>query len=283
MSLHSRVFKPALVASCLILPYLFGPGLSSGAEVIRVRGSESASAMVDSYAKEFMRNHPDCNIVVSGGQESGWPNFLKKESEICMSSLKIQDQELQAAKEQGMEVEEAIVGWGGIAIIVHPSNPMSEITVDQVRNVFNGQYTNWNKLGAFANEPLSVYMVGEKRSETVEYMTREFLKAPFGRYVMPKTYFRLIATAISEEPYSIGFVRFRNILRLKDQGLENKVKILAVKKDDQSPAVLPSRSNLDNGTYPLSRPYYLYIDRKKAGKPAGQFFDFCASKSSRRQ
>jgi phosphate transport system substrate-binding protein len=230
-----------------------------------------------------MLNHPKCNIVVSGGQESGWPSFLTKESEICLSSLKIQDQELRTAKEQGMDVEEAIVGWGGIVIIVHRSNRLGELTADQVRKVFTGHYTNWNQLGASANEPISVYVVGEKRSETVEYMTREFLKASFGPYVMPKTYFRLIATTISEEPNSIGFVRFRTILQLKDLGLENKVKILAIKKEEQSPAVLPSRSTPDDGTYPLSRPYYLYLDKKAAGKLAKQFFDFCGNKNPRKR
>lgn len=283
MNLRSILLKPVLWTTFIVVSCLFPPAQSSGAEIIRVRGSESASGMVDSYAREFMVNHPDCNIVVSGGQESGWPSFLKKESEIGMSSFKIQDQERQAAKEKDMDVEEAIVGWGGIAIIVHPSNRLAELTVDQVRKVFTGRYTNWNQLGAYANEPISVYIVGEKRSETVEYMTKEFLKAPFGQYVMPKTYFRLIATTVAEEPYSIGFVRYRNILKLKDQGLENKVKILAIKGDEQSPAVLPSRSTLDDRTYPISRPYYLYMDRKKAGNLAGQFYDFCAGKNSRKQ
>lgn len=281
MNLRSMILKPVLLAASIIVSCLFSPAQSSGAEIIRVRGSESAAGLVDSYAREFKLNHPDCNIVVSGGQESGWPNFLKKESEICMSSLKIQDQQRQTAKEQGMDVEESIVGWGGIAIIVHPSNRLAELTVDQVRKVFTGQHTNWNQLGAYANEPISVYIVGEKRSETLEYMTREFLKAPFGQYAMPKTYFRLIATTVSEEPFSIGFVRYRNLLQLKEQGL--KVKVLAIKRDEQSPAVLPSRTTLDDGTYPLSRPYYLCIDRKRAGKLAGQFYDFCASKSPRKQ
>jgi len=283
MNLRSEILGAAVIILGIVFSCTPTHAQSSGTEVIRVRGSESAARIVDGFAREFVLNNPNCNIVVSGGQESGWARFLKKESEICMASLPIGESERRSAKEQGIDVDERIVGWGGIAIIVHRSNPLSELTVDQVRKVFTGQYINWNQLGGYANEPLSVYIVGEKRSETVEYVTQELLKAPFGQYVIPKTFFRLIATTVSEEPYSIGFVRYRNIVQLKDLGLENKVKVLAIKKDEQSPSVLPSRSTFEDGTYPISRPYYLYIDQKSAGRLARQFFEFCANKNPRKK
>ncbi len=245
-------------------------------ESVRVRGSESMAQMVDLRGAEFMTTHPLGNVVVSGGSEAGLQALLNGECQIAMSARKMRPEERQQAERKGMPIEEQIVGWGGIVILVHPSNPVNELSVDQVRKIFSGHYTNWSQAGG-PNEPISVLTVDENRPDTIEYFTAEFLKAPIAPDAATKKHFRSIIAAAAEQPNAAGYARIRNLVQLKEKGLEAKVKIVPVKKDDLTPAVMPSRETVDNGAYPIVRPYYLYMDAR-SGQGAKAFFDFCASK-----
>lgn len=272
----NHVIPVAMLAGALFVTMgqlVFGD--NAGRELIRVRGAEGAAAMVDSYAREYMKSHPNCTVVVSGGHKPDWQSFLSGDTEIFMSSSRINDEERLAAKKKGIQLQETMVGRGAIAIVVHPSNPLNELTIDQIRNIFIGKHNNWNQLGVNANEPISVYVLEEKRSDAVGYFIQEVIKAPFGPYVIPKVYFSLIMNTVSEEPNSIGFVRFRDTRPAQGSNRELRAKEIAVKKDDRSVPVFPSKEAIRNGTYPLSRPYYLYSDSQNARRPVKDFFDFC--------
>jgi phosphate transport system substrate-binding protein len=249
-------------------------------ESVRVRGSESMAQMVDFRSAEFMAMRPLANVVVSGGSEIGLRALLNRECEIAMSSRKMRQEELLEAERKGISVHEQIVGWGGIVILLHPSNPINELTVDQVRKIFSGQAKNWREVGG-PDDAISVLTVDENRPGTIEYFTTEFLKAPIAPEAAAKKHFRSLIAAAAEQPNAAGYARIRNLVQLKEKGLEAKVKIVAIKKDDQAPAILPSRESVDNGTYPIVRPYYLYMDAK-TGQSAKAFFDFCVSKCPRR-
>jgi phosphate transport system substrate-binding protein len=251
-------------------------------DVIRVRGSDSMADLVDSLAKEFMKANPGCNIIVSGGSSANdsFSALLSKEAEIIMQSHDVDKAEIQAAEKKGLEIQERIVGWGGIVIVVNPSNPVNELTVEQVRKLFTGAYSNWKQVGG-ADEPVVVFSVGDNRVGTLEYFTKEFLKAPIAANAVTKAYFRSVIPAVVESKNSAGYVRVRNIVQLKDKGQETKIKILSVKKDEGSPAVLPTRETVDNGTYPITRPYYLYMDAKASGSTTKAFMEFCAKKNPR--
>jgi phosphate transport system substrate-binding protein len=251
-------------------------------DVIRVRGSDSMADLVDSLAKEFMKANPNCNIIVSGGS-SGKDSFsalLSKEAEIVMQSHDVDKPEVQAAEKKGLEIEEKIVGWGGIVIVVNPSNPVNELTVEQVRKLFTGEYSNWKQVGG-NDEPVTVFNVGDNRVGTLEYFTKEFLKAPIAANAVTKAYFRSVIPAVVESKNSAGYVRVRNIVQLQEKGQETKIKILAIKKGEGSTAILPSRASVDDGTYPITRPYYLYMDGKGSGKTTKAFMEFCAKKNPR--
>ncbi len=253
-----------------------------GKEVVRVRGSDSMADLVDGLAKEFMKSNPNCNIIVSGGSSAGdaFSALLSKEAEIVMQSHDIDKPELQAAEKKGLDIQERIVGWGGIVIVVNPSNPVNELTVDQVRKLFTGEFSNWNQVGG-PDEPVVIFNVGDNRVGTLEYFSKEFLKAPIAKNAVTKAYFRSVIPAVVESKNSTGYVRVRNIVQLKEKGQESKIKILAVKKDEGSPAILPTRETVDHGTYPISRPYFLYADGKNSGKTTKAFLEFCAKKNPR--
>lgn len=165
-------------------------------------------------------------------------------------------------------------------IVVNPQNPINELTVDQVRKIFSGQCANWKDVGG-PDEPVTVFTVGEQRGGTLDFVRNDFLHAAFAPNAVAKMYFRSIISDISDAQSATSFVRVRNILQLASQGLEKKVKVIAIKKDEQAPAVLPSRETCNNGAYPISRPYFLYSDQKSVDKVAKDFFNFCVAKNPR--
>lgn len=258
----------------------FARAQDQGKEVIAVRGSESTAWMVDSYAKEFMKNNPSANIVVSGGAGIGLEALLNRECQIAMSSRRLEAKENEEAAKKGIDIQEKLIGWGGIVIVVHPSNPVNELTVDQVRKVLSGQFGNWSLVSG-PDKPIAILTIGEERPGTLYYMQHDFLHGSLASNAMIKGFFRAIVAGVSESETATSFVRVRNIFQLKEKGQESKIKVIAIKKDDQSPAVLPSRETVDKGTYPITRPYFLYIDAKSAGKMTKDFVEFCGSKNPR--
>ncbi len=270
---------PAMVF-LIATAWQFAWAQDKGKEAITVRGSESTAWMVDSYAKEFMKNNPAASIVVSGGAGIGLEALLNHECQIAMSSRRLEPQEKEESTKKGIEIQEKLIGWGGIVIVVHPSNPVNELTVDQVRKVLSGQYGNWSLVSG-PDKPIAVLTIGEERPGTLHYVQHDFLHGSLAPSAVMKGFFRAVVSAVSETDAATSFVRVRNIFQLKEKGQDSKIKIVAIKKDDQSPAVLPSRQTVDNGTYPITRPYFVYIDTKTAGKLTKDFVEFCGSKNPR--
>lgn len=270
----------AILATFLSLVFL-NSGFCSDKEVIRIKGSDSMAGMVDSYAAEFMKTNPNCSIIVSGGPLFGDVSCLvAKESEISMSSVRLAGQAKADAEKSGLELKERLVGWGGLVVISNPQNPVGELTVDQVRKIFTGEITNWKMVGG-ADLPISVFTVGEKRGGSIAFLN-DFLKGSVTSNGVVKSYFRSIPPAVAENPGAIGIIRIRNLDQLKEKGEDSKIRVVAMKKDENSPAVLPSRETVNNGSYPITRPYFLYVDLKRANGLVNTFLDFCAAKNPRR-
>lgn len=274
------IFLGTLAAIATLFASQPARGEDQPKEAIRVKGSESTAWMVDAYAKEFMKNNPNANIVVAGGAGIGWQPLLNKECDIAMSSRKITEKEIDEAVKKGMDIQERMIGWGGIVIIAHPANPVNELTVEQVRKLLAGEYTNWSQAGG-PDRPVSVLTVGDERPGTLHFIQHDFLKASLAPNAINKNFFRAVIAGVSDMDSATSFVRVRNILQLKEKGQDSRIKIIAIKKDENSPAVLPSRKTVDDNTYPITRPYFLYLDAKSSGKPAKEFVDFCASKNPR--
>jgi phosphate transport system substrate-binding protein len=269
-----------IIVILIVTLWQFAWAQDQGKEIITVRGSESTAWMVDSYAKEFMKNNPNVNIVVSGGAGIGMDGLLNHECQTAMSSRRLETQEKEDATKKGIDLQEKLIGWGGIVIVVHPSNPVNELTVDQARKLLSGQYNNWSQVGG-PDKPIAVLTIGEERPGTLYYVQHEFLHGPLAPNAIAKRFFSAVVSGVSESDAATSFVRVRNIFQLKEKGQESKIKVIAIKKDDQSPAVLPSRETVDKGTYPITRPYFLYIDTKSAGKLTKDFVEFCGSKNPR--
>lgn len=243
--------------------------------IIRVRGSDSMAGRIDALAKIFMTNNPGTNIVVSGGSQSNPDIFKGNGCEVGMFSYKMSDDEKKSLKDAGVPLVERLVGSGGIAIITHPSNTVDELTVDQVKRILTGAYSTWDQVGG-AQEPIKVLSIGERHSGTLRFMQVDFLKSQITTRAEILTYFPSVARRVASTPGAIAYTRVRDVY---ESPIANSIalKVLKIKEGSESQGLLPTRANIANQSYPIRRPYYLYL-RSDAGEDTKSFAEFVVSK-----
>jgi phosphate transport system substrate-binding protein len=193
--------------------------------------------------------------------------LIDRECEAAVTSRKMRRNEVREAENRGMEIKETIAGWVGIAVAVHPTNPINELTVGQIHKILAEEYKMWDEVGGMPR-PISIVIAGNYRADMLEFLAQTFPKARLKqRASQPKQ--------LSEEPDAVALVRF------EETEFETKTKILAIKKDEETQAILPSKEAVDCGTYPFRQPLYAYVDWKNATDATRAFFNFCADRANR--
>jgi len=274
--MKTSIISPIVIALCAFLIAVAADGQPNPQKtIIRVRGSDSMAGRIDALAKVFMKNNPHTNIVVSGGSLTK-PEILKGNGcEVAMFSYKMTDDEMQTLKGSGVSVVERLVGSGGIVIITHPSNTVDELTVDQVRRILTGDYSTWDQVGG-KQEPIKVFTIGETHSGTLRFMQADFLKSPITNRAEILSYFPSVVRRVAATPGSIAFTRVRDVY---ESPIADTIalKALKIKDGPESQGVLPTRENIANQSYPVRRPYFLYL-KSDAGEDTKSFVEFVVSK-----
>ena len=238
---------------------------------VTIKGSDTMVHLVSNWAESFMQQNPGTEVsVTGGGSGTGIAALLNGTTDICAASREIRDKESKLAVQKGIQPNEIVVARDGIAVVVNPDNPVSELTVEQLGNIFTGESRRWSAVGGPDEE--IIVLSRESSSGTYVFFQQHVLnKQDFmqGAKLLPAT--SAIIQAVSTDRLAIGYVGLGYAA-----GAEDRVKIIAVKADDPSPAVVPSAETIRSGQYPIARPLYLYVN----GQPRGtvkQFVDFCLS------
>jgi phosphate transport system substrate-binding protein len=247
---------------------------SGSGSALQIKGSDTMVNLGQAWAEAFNKLHPEINVAVTGGGSgTGIAAILNGTCDVAESSRAMDEKEIQQAKADGLNIRETIVALDGIAVVVHPSNPISALTLDQLREIFMGNVTRWNVFGG-EDRPI-VLLSREVNSGTHIFFKEHVLRrgkskgpeefAP-GALMMPSSYAIAEETAHNENVigyYGLGYISPRQ-------------KVLAVARDDHSPAVLPTIDSVRANAYPISRPLYFFT----RGEPAGavkRFLEFALS------
>jgi len=222
---------------------LTSTGFSAG-EALRVYSVKNVSAEVDRVGKEFAAHSTDATVVVTGGTPpagvealgAGYSDIL-----ICPEG-QLDATKISAA--DGFKLDRSSVGSYGMAIVVSPRLPVSQLTLDEVRKLFAGGFTNWSQLGG-PNAPIEIFGREPDAGATVYMRTRLFRGASMTPAVRVLSLDRQVLEEIPKWAGSVGYVRAN---RLADAN----VKVIALKKDAGSPAVQPNPENVRNRSYPLT-------------------------------
>lgn len=238
---------------------------------ITIKGSDTMVHLVSIWAESFMEQNPGTEVsVTGGGSGTGIAALLNGTTDICAASRKIKTKEITLASQKGITAHEIVVARDGIAVVVHPSNPVSELTLEQIGKIFTGATATWDMLGGQAHtiEILS----RESSSGTYVFFQKKVLnKKDYAQHakLMPAT--SAIVQSVASNQNAIGYIGLGYAAAAK-----GKIKVLAVKADNSSTAITPSEKTVKTGQYDIARPLHLYTN----GQPAGvvkSFIEFCLS------
>ena len=180
--------------------------LSISASAQRIKGSDTVLPVAQQTAERFMNQHPDTRVTVTGGGSGvGISALLDETTDIAMASRGIKFSEKMKAKAAGEELEEIPVAYDALAVVVHPSNPVKQLTRRQLEDIFRGKITNWKQVGG-DDRKIVVYS-RETSSGTYEFFKESVLKNKnymASSLSMPAT--GAIIQSVSQTKGAIGYV-----------------------------------------------------------------------------
>ncbi len=270
--------KKILIIAVIAAAFSIAGGLPSAAQTkvsIKVKGADSMWGRVRSLARLYMKDHPQVDIAVSGKSlvDEGMQALIAGEADVAMASRKITARESEQAKVKGLQLDEHVIGYGGIVIITDRQNPADELSIDQVRKIFTGEIVNWKDING-KDQAITVIKSGEKHPGTLLFVENDILGGvSITKSAITLPDFPVIIKKVAETAGSIAYARMRDPF----PGPASRTKLLKIRKDEHSLPVSASRETIGNGTYPFRRPYYLYT-AATAGKEVRSFVDFVASK-----
>lgn len=247
---------------------------ASGADIgsqraIQNKGSDTLVNVALAWAENYRQVRPDISIAVTGGGSgTGIAALINGTVDIANASRAMKESEFEQARDNGIEAVEHVVAIDALAIIVHPDNPVSELSIPQLSDIYTGKINNWQEVGG--NDAPIVLLSRETNSGTHVYFLEEVVrmgdnenKAIFA----PQTILMPSSVGITSElrrnPNSIGY----DGLGYVDPEHE---KIVAVARDNESPFIFPSVTTALNGEYPLARNLFMYT----AGEPTDHIADY---------
>jgi phosphate transport system substrate-binding protein len=239
------------------------------ADMIQVKGSDSEVNLVQRLAEVFMQKNPGANIAVTGGGSgTGIAALINKTTDIANSSRDLEPKEEEAAKKAGVNPFRVVFATDAVSVIVHPSNPVSKLTLPQLGKIFKGEITNWKEVGG-PDAKISLY--GRQSNSGTFVFFREFVvKADYSPHMKAMNGNAQIAEAIKRDVAGIGYVAVGYVVNDKDEVMPG-IKILNLAQDEKSEAYSPVQmDNVMSKKYPLTRPLNQYL----SGKPTGKLMDF---------
>ncbi|NJL12599.1 MAG: phosphate ABC transporter substrate-binding protein [Microscillaceae bacterium] len=248
-----------------------GIGLSAchrNENFIKIKGSDSVLPISQKEAEIYMQTSPKAAITVTGGGSGvGIASLIDGTTHIAMSSREIKVAEKLRLKDLNKTLRERIVAYDALAIVVHPGNPVSKITREQIEKIYTGKVKNWKELGG-ADQEIVAY-ARETSSGTYEYFKEALLgNREYDASVLSMTSNGAIIQSARQTPGAIGYIGLAYI--------NNTVKSLEVSFDQGKNYIAPTFENAKKKIYPVSRPLYYYYTDIYEGR-AAPFLNFVFS------
>lgn len=239
----------------LLLTAVFGAGCISteDTETISIAGSTTVLPVAQAAAEEYMNQHSNADIQVSGGGSGvGATSVIGGTADIGMLS-----RDLKASEKEGNTLKEFVVGKDGIALVGHPSNTVSDLSLEQVKAIYQGTITNWKEVGGADSE---IVLIGrDSSSGTREFFTEFVLdKEDAAKEMQELNSNGAVAQAVSITPGAIGYVSLEYV--------DDSLKAFSIG------GVAPTVDNVISGIYEINRPLLMITN----GEPEGLAADYLA-------
>jgi phosphate transport system substrate-binding protein len=228
---------------------------------ITIKGSDSMVRLCQRWAEEYMKYHKQTVIQVTGGGSSaGIAALINGSTKICASSRPMSVSEAQTASVKGIRVHSQVVGIDAITVYLNKRNPVGSLTLDQLRLIYTDILTNWKDLGG-TDQPIILYG-RENNSGTFTYFQQHILGGEdFADRCEPLPGTAAVVHAVANDINGIGYGSIAWATTIKYAG---------IKTNDSTVAILPSVATIADGSYPISRELYFFLN----GEPTGETREF---------
>jgi phosphate transport system substrate-binding protein len=226
------------------------------AENLKITGSTTVLPIAQKAAEAFMKAYPGVNVSLSGGGSGeGIKAIIDGTTDVANSSRFIKDSEVAQAVEKGAYPVPFGVAYDCIVPVVHPSNPVSNLTLDQLKGMYSGSIKNWKEVGG--PDKQVVVISRDTSSGTYEVWSEIVMKK---ERVFPGALLQAsngaVAQAVSKNTFAVGYVGLSYI--------NDELKPVTVN------GVEGNMDNALNGSYPVSRVLYMFTK----GWPTGMTLQF---------
>jgi len=230
---------------------------AASAGAITVKGSDTMVILGQRWAEEYMKANPSVSLqVTGGGSGTGISALINGTTDVCQASRAMKSAEKEKLRDRfattGVEIP---VARDGLAVYVNAANPIQELSLDQLKQIFTGKATNWKDFGG-PDAKIIVYSRENSSGTYVFFKENVMNNADYTprAQTMPGT--AAVVNAVAKEKFGIGY---------GGAAYAKGIKIMKLKKDAASPGVAPGLATVKSGTYPLSRPLFFYLRNKPSG------------------
>jgi len=263
-----KTFLAAALLLGLLLASCSTPSSQGTTGTIVNKGSDTIVNLALAWAEAYKGVEPQVDIAVTGGGSgTGIAALINGTVDVANASRQIKPVERDEAVANGVEPVEFVIARDAIAIIVHHSNPINELSIDQLSDIYSGKISNWSELGG-EDRPI-VKLSRETNSGTHVYFLEQVLRkgdkedstlfSP-DTLLLPSS--EGIMSEVRDNPNALGYDGLGYVT--------DEVKVVAVSGDQSGLYVLPSVETVNNAKYPISRDLYMYT----AGEPTGQILAY---------
>jgi phosphate transport system substrate-binding protein len=245
-----------------------GAGQTEHTITIQNKGSDTLVNLALAWAESYMQINPEVRLsVTGGGSGTGIAAMVNGTVDLANASRQMKQEELSAARANGIEPVEHVVARDAIAVVVNPSNPVDRLTLAQLSAIYTGKVTRWSQVGG-PDWPI-VLLSRESNSGTYVYFLENVIR--FGDSKSTLLFAPDTLLMPSSEGITVELRQNRNAIGYDGLGyVTADVKVVAVGVDIAGPFVRPSIASVNDGTYSISRPLYMY----SAGEPSGAIKDY---------
>jgi phosphate transport system substrate-binding protein len=252
-----------LLTGCTSSNATSSENLTSQSGTIENKGSDTIVNLALAWAEYYQEKHPEVRIsVTGGGSGTGIAALINGTVDIANASRQIKPEEIEAAKANGSDPVEFVIARDAIAVIVNPENPVDQLTLSQISDIYSGVIDNWRDVGG-EDRPI-VRLSRETNSGTHVYFLEEVLRLgdktnttlfSTDTLLMPSS--EGIGAEIRQNPNAIGYDGLGYVT--------HEMKVIAVARSVGDGYIMPSAETVNNATYPIARDLYMYTN----GEPSG--------------
>jgi len=230
---------------------------------IENKGSDTIVNLALAWAERYQSEHPDVRLsVTGGGSGTGIAALLNGTVDIANASRQIKSEEMQQATSKGINPLEHVIARDAIAVIVNPENPVGQLTLQQISDIYSGKINNWQEVGG-EDRPI-VRLSRETNSGTHVYFLETVLrlgdkdnKTLFSTDTLLLPSSEGIINEVRQNPNAIGYDGLGYV--------PADLKMITIARQPGDPYVLPSIATVNDNSYPIARDLYMYT----AGEPSG--------------